>query len=213
MADLYYVVIAPKNGEIDQVVAELKAQNLGLIAQWLAQNKDNMYGRQNEDWRPFNGQTINQLVNETKGYQTATNLIDALDDDLSNLNAVIKSPVRIYFIDVFALFLKKYAKLANKIDALVALHGDCCLILSCELPREIQDQLLALYCRFWTEVCNSYRDGDCHRIAIRPDDFKNFRNFLLKRLGSEDAPSQVVNQQLNNNWKYQTTRPPSFATA
>ena len=200
MADLYYVVIAPKSNEVDQVVAKLEDQNQDGIAQWLAEKKDSLYGRRNEDWKPFDDRTIRQLVNETKGYQTATDLIDALDSQVSDISSVVESPVRIYFIDVFALFLDKYVKLATKLDALVAGHGECCLVMSHELPSDIQEHLIGTYCRSWGTVCNEYRRGRLHRIAMRLDDLRNFRNHLLLLSQAEDRPSPIADRDLNTRW-------------
>src|SRR5882724_11033200 len=197
MADLFYAVIALKNSDIDEVVAKLNAQKLDAIAQWLTQKKGLFYGKRNEDWKPFNGRTIYQLVNETKGYQTQTNLIEALDEQANNISIVRKSPIKVYFIDVFALFVDKYVNLANKVDFHVADCGQCCLLMSYELPRDMQDQLIGTYCSVWKEVCNTYREGNLHRIAMRIDDLRNFRNYLLKLFGPVDAPTPVADRELD----------------
>ena len=75
----------------------------------------------------------------------------------------------------------------------------------------MQDQLLGTYCNVWQEVCNTYRQGNLHRIAMRVDDLQNFRNYLLKLFGSDDSPSIVAEQALANRFQFQTKEPPSFA--
>jgi len=209
MSDLFYAVIALKANEVSDVVAQLKAQKLDGIGEWLNNNHAAFYGKRNEDWKPFNGKTINQLVNETKGYQTQTNLIEQLKNDISNV-AVVR-PIRVYFIDVFALFVDKYKKLASKVDFSVADTGQCCLLIPSPLPLDMQDLLIGVYCNVWQEVCNTYRQGNLHRIAMRIDDLQNFRNYLLKLFGSDDSPSLVADQEIAKRLPYQTKEPPSFA--
>lgn len=209
MSDLFYAVIALKTNEVPGVVTQLNALNLNAVGAWLNQNHTNFYGNRNEDWKPFNGQTISQLVNQTKGYQTQTNLIDQLKNDISNV-AIIR-PIRVYFIDVFALFIDKYKDLAARVDFSVAESGQCCLLIPNALPINLQDQLIGVYCKVWQEVYNTYRQGNLHRIAVRVDDFQNFRNYLLKLFGSDDSPSLVADQELTNRFRYETKQPPSFA--
>ena len=209
MADLFYGVIALKNGDVTSVVDQLKAQNLKEVADWLNANYAGFYGKRNEDWKPFNGQTISELINETKGYQTQTNLLDQLTNDARNISII--RPIRVFFIDAFALFLPKYVKMAERVDYHIAENGQCCLLIPAGLPRAIQDQLLGTYCLVWSEVCNSYRQGNLHRVAMRVDDLQNFRNYLLKLFGAEDSPSMVAEQELNKRFQYQTKEPPSFA--
>ncbi|HEY2961742.1 MAG TPA: hypothetical protein VGJ37_04965 [Pyrinomonadaceae bacterium] len=209
MSDLFYAVIALKTNEVPAVVQQLDALKLDGVAAWLDQNHATFYGNRNEDWKPFNGQTISQLVNQTKGYQTQTNLIDQLKNDISNVGIV--RPIRVYFIDVFALFVDKYIKFAGTVDFSVAESGQCCLLIPSALPFHMQDLLIGVYCKVWREVCNTYRQGNLHRIAMRVDDLQNFRNYLLKLFGSDDSPSIVAEQELSNRFPFQTKQPPSFA--
>jgi hypothetical protein len=212
MNDLFYAVIALKSNEVDQVIAKLLEQKKDDLAKWLTQRKA-WYGKTNEEWTPFNGQSINQLINETKGYQTATPLIDTLNNSLSNVEIVRESAITIYFIDAFALYVDKYANLAGIVDFHFADNAKCCLVLSPELPVAMQDQLLDKYCSVWKQVCITYRKGNLHRVAARSDDLKNFCNYLHKLFGSKDAPNPVADRELDQRWPYHTDRPPSFATA
>jgi len=209
MADLFYGVIALKNSDVIAAIDQLKAQNLKEIADWLNANEAGFYGKRNEDWKPFNGQTIGELINETKGYQSQTNLLDLLKNDASNISII--RPIRVFFIDVFALFLQKYVRMAQRVDYALAENGQCCLLIPNGLSPAMQDQLLLTYCGVWSAVCNSYRQGSLHRIAMRVDDLQNFRNYLLKLFGADDTPSMVAEQELSKRFQYETKTPPSFA--
>ena len=211
MADLYYGVIALKNSEVDQVIDKLKQQELDTIAKWLTLKKnEDYYGKRNEDWKPFNGQTISQLVNETKGYQTQTSLIDQFDLRTKNYAVVRSSPIRIYFIDVFALFLEKYSDLTSKLDALMAETKECCLIVSSDLPRDSQEKLIEAYCGVMGQVYDAYRGGNLHRIVMRVDDLKNFRNYILKTFGAEDVPTLAAERELKQRLPFETTSLPTL---
>jgi|ERR1043165_9856052 hypothetical protein len=209
MSDLFYAVLALKTNEVPNVVAQLNALQLEVIGDWLSKNHVAFYGNRNEDWKPFKGQTINQLVNETRGYQTQTNLIDQLRADFSNVGII--RPIRVYFIDVFALFLEKYAKLAERLDFSVAESGQCCVLIPNTLSPLMQELLIGVYCKAWQQVCDTYRRGNLHRVAMRVDDLQNFRNYLLKLFGSDDSPSLVADQELSDRFQFQTKAPPSFA--
>ena len=210
MSDLFYAVIALKANEVPGVVAQLKAHKLDPIGDWLDKNYPAYYGNRNEDWKPFKDKTIGQLVNSTNGYQTQTNLIDGLKSDFSNVSTV--RPIRVYFIDVFALFVDKYKTLAQRVDFSIAESGQCCVLIPNALSPLMQELLLGVYCSVWQEVCNSYRQGNLHRVAMRVDDLENFRNYLLKLFRTDDSPSVVAEQELTNRFPFRTKVPPSFAT-
>lgn len=206
MPNLRYVVIALKDNEVDQVVAKLNDLKLDAVATWLALRKDTFYGKRNEDWKPFNGDTIDKLINETRGYTTQTILVDKFD--VTSRDYSLAEKVGVYFIDPFALFLDKYNKLTGKIDSLLATQGKCCLIMSYEVPLDIQKSLLETYSDVMSEVNRKYRDGVLHRIAVRVDDLKNFRNYLSNTLGKEDRPSEAAETQAKERLPYETTTVP-----
>jgi hypothetical protein len=206
MPNLRYAVIALKKNEVDQVVTQLTGSPLDPIAQWLKQRKESFYGPGNEDWKPFNGQTIDALINETQGYSNQTNLVH--DFKTKDKNYDVVSPIRVYFIDAFALFLDKYAALVTKLDALLAVQNQCCLVISYDWPRDIQDGALGRYTDVMSEVCDKYRKGRLHRIAMREDDLKNFRNYLFNTLGQEDLPAAAKEVQIKERLQYQTDTVP-----
>jgi len=209
MSNLFYAVLALKSNEVADVVAQLNAAKLGDIGDWLDRNYAVAYGRRNEDWKPFNSQTIREIINEGQGYQTQTTLIEQLQTDVSNV-AIVR-PIRVYFIDVFALFIDKYIQLARTVDFSVAVNCQCCLLLPSTMPVQMQDQLIGVYRNVWRQVCNTYRQGNLHRIAMRIDDLQNFRNYLYKVFGTDDSPSLVADQELTNRFPYETKQLPSFA--
>jgi hypothetical protein len=196
MADLFYGVIALKNSEVDEVIKRLGERNLTALAQWLTKKKDLAYGKRNEDWKPFNGQTISQLINETVGYQTQTSLIDRFDLNVRNYRIVRSSPIRVYFIDIFALFLEKYSDLVDKLDSLIAENRECCLVMSYELPSASQDELIETYRGIMSEVYDAYLLGKLHRIAMRAEDLRNFRNYLLETFGEKELPNPAAEFQV-----------------
>jgi|SRR5690349_2887774 len=209
MSDLFYAVIALKTSEVAQVVQQLNALQLNSIGDWLSNNYAAFYGNRNEDWKPFREQTIGQIINETKGYQTQTNLIDQLSNDVSNVEIV--RPIHVYFIDVFALFVDKYERLAATVDFSVAESSQCCLLVPNVLSPMMQEMLITRYCFVWRQVCRTYRLGNLHRVVMRPDDLHNFRNYLLKLFHADDAPSLVAEQDLTSRFPFRTRQPPSFA--
>ena len=210
MADLFYGVIALKSRDVTSAVDELKAQNLKEIADWLSANHAGFYGKRNEDWKPFNGQTIGELINETGGYQSQTNLLDRVQNDMSNVRII--RPIKVLFIDVFALFLQKYVAIARRgVDYDMAENGRCCLMIPTNLPYAMQDQLLGAYCMVWQDVCNAYREGKLHRIVLRVDDLKNFRNYLVTLSRAKDTPSKTAVEQVSKRFPYETKEVPSVA--
>jgi hypothetical protein len=201
MADLYFAVIALKDTEVDQVINNLTNQ-MPALGLWLDQNRLS-YGPRNEDWKPFNGSTIAQLVKETKGYQSKTILIDKLDAELTNLKGV--DSIQVYFIDAFALFLNKYAAFASEMGYFVGKERQCCLVISDALSNEEQKQLIRRYCLALRHVCQFYRDGRLHRIAEREDDLRNFCNYLIDKYG-RDRASEAANQ--DERLQSETKHPP-----
>jgi hypothetical protein len=47
-----------------------------------------------------------------------------------------------------------------------------------------------------SEVYNDYVLGRPHRLVMRPEDFHNFRNYLLETFKDEDVPNPVADSQL-----------------
>jgi hypothetical protein len=204
MASIYFAVIALKKSEIRVVAQTLRDQNMVKVAGWLEQNKDQLYGDSREDWKPFiDNISIRDLMSTgTTVYQSATALIDRLDEDITDLTPLLKPYIELYIIDVFALFLKKYKNLASKIDYNVAQRGKCCLVVPYGISKEFQeihDLLLKAYSNLWHTVYSEYRRGSLSRIVLRPDDLSNFREYLSS-ISKEDLPNLTNYQELNSRW-------------
>lgn len=203
MAKIYYAVIALKNSEVEAVATELEVRNMEPIAKWLVANKDLLYGAGREDWMPFmDGESIRDfLEGNPKVYKSATSLIDKIDDDATDISVLLDQSVDLYVIDVFALFLKKYMKLAPKLDLAIAMTDTkCCLIIPYRISKDftgIHDSLVDSYIKLWTTVYKAYRTGSLSRTVLRPDDLRNFRQYLVK-LYPEDQPNPATMRQVNN---------------
>jgi hypothetical protein len=219
MPSLRYAVIALKQKEVEQVITKMeglkaalpadqkaKALQLGDLMTWFKENGDAFYGKTNEEWKPFNGQTIDELINESAGYSRQTNLIEKFN--LLEENYDVVDPIRVYFIDVFALFLDKYNKLADKMDYHLAKENQCCLIIPYKWPDAIQDTVLGTYAKTLRMVYGAYLQGKLHRIAMRVEDLKNFRNFIVNTLGEEDRPSDAAEAQIKQKLPQKSTTLP-----
>lgn len=194
---IHYAIIALIKNEAKEVVDELKKQGRKDLANWLESNMDRVYGDEPEKWKPFNGQEIEKLINNS-GYYSEQHLISEVFINSEILPELVKS-VEVYFIDLFSLFLKKYKELARDMDLTLGStdKGKCCFLINYGLSIEIQDELEKEMCKAWRYVYKAYQGGSLHRIAVRVDDLKNFRNYLLKI--SKDRPSNVAMQALDEN--------------
>lgn len=197
MENLYYAVITlrrdkkdPKKCEVTKVIEYLRAQEMKDLADWLEGKKDR-YDASNDGWRPFADQRIGDLLQESMGYFTATDLVEGLDDDLKNIVTIREAPISIYFIDVFALFLEKYSKLAEKTDFALSTEARCCFVLASGLPGGGEDYLRNKYSELWSVVDWAYeKKGHEHRIVNRSADLNNFGNSLAKVTPPEGGPTR-----------------------
>lgn len=212
MAGLRYAIIALKKNEVDALVGKLKDSPFEQIGDWLRDQKEVFYGDGNEDWKPFNGKSIDTLINERlidepKGrYSNGTNLLYDFRQDKENYGVV--APIRVYFIDAFALFLDNYYELVFKNDSLMAEKNFCCLVISNDWPKDIQERALQRYRKALSVVCTKYREGQFHRIAMREDDLRNFRNYLANTIGKADLPAVAKEAQMQERYPYETDKVP-----
>lgn len=204
MATIFYAVFALKASEADAVAKELEDRGMHTIAQWLLDNKSDLYGPGREDWKPFvDKETIRDfLKDDPQVYKSLTGLIDKkLDADPTDVSFLTKQKVDLYIIDVFALFLDKYKSFADRMDSAVAISkGKCCLIIPYRISKEFQqshDLLVASYTASWKSVYKAYReDGSLSRTVIVPDDLRNFGRYLVNLLpvgGANEATLQTIN--------------------
>jgi len=196
MANITYAVIALKQSEAAIVEAELRKQKMDTVADWLAANKANLYGKTREDWTPFPSDvSIREfLKSEPQIYRSATALIDdEIDDEASDVTVLTEEQIDLYIIDIFALFMKKFQNLALQMDPAVAIsQSTCCLILPYQISKEFQqthDLLIASYSKSWKAVYKAYSQrGSLSRVVVVPDDLRNFRQYLITQFPEEGGP-------------------------
>lgn len=202
MADIiYYAVIALKAEEVEDVISSLDEKGLNDLSKWLAKHKDSIYGELPEDWKPFEDKSISELIeeNETKCYKCQTKSISDLDEDCANTDVL--SGINVFFIDVFAMYLQKYQKLAIRVDHAFrhAEESKCCLLMNYTLPVNLQDQLEEQYSSTWNQVLKEYEKGSLHRVAARVNDLNNFKNFVKYYLENEEHPSPGAKRAMLKN--------------
>ena len=190
MAKIPYAVMALKRTQVDEVVKTLRKEGLTSAADWLEAKKDQLYGKRNEDWRPFGGQTLEAMLREEGDeFQSVTLYIENLPNDIASASLANVSKIQVFFIDLFALFLPKYRELAHKLDLLLANSGQrSCLALGFGVTPDLEP-LLTRYSGMYKEVADSYVKGSHHRIALRLEDLSNFRNHVGSLCRDLDRPT------------------------
>jgi hypothetical protein len=198
---IYYAVIALKAEEVEDVISSLNEKGLTDLSKWLVKHKDSIYGELPEDWKPFEDKSISEIIeeNETKCYKCQTKSISDLDEDCANTDVL--SGINVFFIDVFAMYLQKYQKLAIRVDHAFrhAEESKCCLLMNYALPVNLQDQLEEQYSSTWNQVLKEYEKGSLHRVAARVNDLNNFKNFVKYYLENEEHPSPGAKRAMLKN--------------
>lgn len=198
MYEIYYAVLALTKIQSEELIPKLKEDGMDILADWLEQNKDEIYGELPENWRPFKGNKIIDLINENSShFISETHLISEMEEDCSNADSL--SNIQIFFIDFFTMFVKKYENLASIFDYSFrnAEEGNCCFIMNFAMPIEVQEQLEKRYRETWRFVSKGYQNGSLHRMAVRVDDFKNFKNFLGILFTDQSRPSPANSKKLS----------------
>lgn len=195
MSTIRYAVIALKRNEVDAIIEQLKQDGLPVTAKWLDERKDELYGNLNEHWKPFHGKTIDQLLeSDPHNYVLSNALIEALDDNATNYRTLRGAGIEIYFIDIFAPYLKRYHTLAQRLDLLLAESGKCCFIVPHGLSEDSL-KLLEKNSATWPAVSDAYAQGFFHPVAMRAEDLAYLRHYV-QSLARDDAPSVALRQQL-----------------
>lgn len=184
-----YAVIALTKTQAIEVINKLKDEHLDATAEWLEKNKDIIYGDLPEDWRPFKDERIIDMIDDGSVYKSETHLISTLDENCTN-NKILHH-VKIFFIDVLALHFDKYTNFATRLDARFSdsEKANCCFLMNPTLSFGSQEQLEKIYRETWPSVSEGYVNGSLHRIAVRIDDVKNFKNYLKCLLAGQDLPN------------------------
>lgn len=209
MAAIHFAIIALKKKEPDFVIQELKEHNLDEIAEWMNEKKGTLYGDLSEDWKPFNGKTVSEILKDLHPeYVDATILIDQIDAKFTNIAILLGSNIRIYFIDIFTLFIHHYQELAKRLDFSMAENNTACLVMPYGLSSD-SDHLVTNYSQALPLVTAAYSKGFQHRLLMRTDDLQNVANYLFNSIHTDDQPS-LVNQRIASQELGVTTYKPTF---
>lgn len=197
-----YAVIALKREHVDDVVDQLGVLGMNVVADWLEKEKGDLYGANMEDWKPFNGVSVDSFLLEgaqEEIFYSETPLMDNLKEDFSNTSTLVGAEIELFFLDVFALFSDWHQKLALRLDlSLADRDKKCCLV----IPYGLSDvsPVLTQYRRVWANVVKGYLDGQFCPLVLRSDDLTNLKRFLprLPRLGAR--PNQERANEMGSNW-------------
>lgn len=205
-----YAVIALKQVHVDAVIFQLRQLGMQGVANWLGQERQALYGQGMEDWRPFNGQSVDEfLQDEGETFYSETPLMDNLRDDLSNMNILVGADIELFFLDVFALFSHWHQQLALRLDAAIADNRDkkLCLVIPNSISTEL-NHILTRYGQVWTNVVQGYLLGHFCPLILRADDLTNLRQLIprIPRLGEQ--PNQARGEAVDQ--RYGTGRKPAL---
>lgn len=196
-----YAVIALDKSKVDKVILVLETNRKYVaITEWLKNNKLRVYGESFEDWRPFGGDTIQEIIEKnSETYNSENHLIgnylEHYPDAVVNL-----SHIDVFFIDIFSMYLEEYRDLARRTDQAFC-SGDknsCCFLIDYNIPNPVQKDLEGIYHAAWPLVSKEYTKGCLHRMAARIDDLNNFKNYLKKHKGDRDSPNPIAKEAASN---------------
>lgn len=217
MSTILYAVIALTSAEAAEVSNSLRQQpQMKGIVDWFDANRGALYGAAGDDWKPFGGKTLDEMLNEGKGgkrFHSQTNLVEGLDEEFSDLASLVSAGIEVYFIDVFALFLTRYQDLARRLDVAFAQDESCCFVLPYGLSSD-SEALLSMCSKLWPTVFSFYSNrGALHRVAVRAAELKNVRSYRLK-YASGDRPNPALLSQINQKFGTDNpTTPPRIGAA
>ncbi len=210
-----YAVIALKEEDVEKVINKLKEQRdeadkekdeqhkvqLDELIKWLIDNKEKIYGGLPEEWKPFYDKKIIDIIKDNSTFLSKTDEIDRLDKNCSNAYILDDARIRIFFIDVFAMYLDKYTKFADKLDYAYkdATNTHCCFLINYLLPTKCQEELEKKYKERWPTLSRAYMNGSLHRIAVRVDDLNNFKN-IVKEKYSKQAMYEPLKQDIDEKY-------------
>lgn len=189
MGIVYYGVIALTRSQAEEIIEHYESENPDL-ANWLKENKDDIYGNDPIEWKPFNNVSIKELIEndledlprkETEHrYKSQTELIVDIDekcDDVDDISGIFD--IDVFFIDIFSIYVEKYKHIAQNCDSLFSENHNCCFLMNYSLPRDLRIEIEKEYSKVWKFVNRKYIRGDLHRVVFRVDDLNNFKNYLI----------------------------------
>lgn len=195
-----YAVIALTVDNVEYVISSLNKNGLTELSQWLAEHKGEIYGKLPDDWKPFDNQTISDIIeDESNCYICETPKMSQLHEDCRNTKEI--RHIDIFFIDVFAMYLPKYQNFASRVDHsfMDASDSKCCFVINYTLPTNHQKKLEDECINIWNEVLEGYEEGFLHRVVARVNDLKNFKNFVRRSFENEDHISNGAKCAMQKN--------------
>jgi hypothetical protein len=185
-----YAVAAPTVGDVSRLAGLIRAKGENELADWIGANGKHVYGASADNWAPFLGDTIEEIVSRS-GVE-ALSLTESLEKaavDPTRASGVIGS-VDVYFLDLFAFFMDRYGGLASRFDLHLStdISGKCCFLICYKLSPDLQDRLVLSMQSTWCSVCDSYKRGSMHRIAAREEDVLNFLGMVSGKYGLLTGP-------------------------
>jgi len=205
MADISYAIIALKLNQVSDVAKALREKEMAAAADWLEGRKDQMYGPGADDWRPFGGKTLDEMLNENgRHYTSGTGLIDSLSENLDNIDILFQSNIELFFIDVFTSFMARSEALAHRLDLALAGQSNVCLVVPYGLSPESVN-LIMTHQAAWKVVRKAYEDGYVHPILLRPEDVIHAGSYFFNQLRPEGGADPQNNENMNG--KYSEREP------
>lgn len=208
--EIRYASIALKQGHVDNVIAHLTAIGLQSVVDWLSAARGTLYGPTMEDWKPFNGVSVDSFLRDgtpEATFYSETPLMDNLREDFGNTATLVDAEIELFFLDVFALFSDWHKNLALRLDASIADRDKkCCLVIPYGLSEV--SPVLTQYGQVWANVVQGYLLGHFCPLVLRAEDLTNLKWFLprLPRLGAR--PNQGKANEVDSNWG--TGQKPAF---
>lgn len=212
---IYFTIIALNKYQADEVILKLKEERQDDLAEWLGDNKELIYGEYAEEWKPFKEDTLEDIICAGSNcYESETGLIRSLNPECTNILSL--SHVRVFFIDIFTIYIDQFEKFATRADLYLTndATNNCCFLINYELPIEGQKYLERKFKEFWPSLSINYEEGGLHRLSVRVDDVRNFKNYL-KRIIFEgrDRPDPDSDKAAEDYWGHGGRDRPVFRGA
>ena len=210
---IYFTTVALNKYQINEVIPKLREECQNILADWLEDHKELVYGEYAEQWKPFGGEkTLEDIICADSGcYESETHLISCLDKECTNI--LILDHVRVFFIDPFAIYIDKFKYFAERAD--LSFRNDaknnCCFLINYELPLEGQKHLEEKFLKDWPSLSKIYIKGCLHRVSVRVDDVINFKNYLKRIIfEGQDIPDSDSNDAAEKSFGYGGREMPGF---
>lgn len=168
------------------------------ILRYIKDNYDLMYGDSPDDWKPFKGtdKSISEIIMQISSgkFCSDTEYVHSklLDTNLTQLLPNIE----VLFIDIFALYMNKYAQFSIKADYACD-RGErhiCCFVIDLTSFSSIQSELIENHkAKLWPSVSYCHNEdttGRClNSVVYQITQLWNFINKLQPLFKSQGQPT------------------------